>query len=198
MMVFYKKALVMLAVPKTGTTAYEEALGPHADIVIRDPPILKHSPWYRYNRFVRPMLEDVAGRPMTTLAVVREPISWLGSWWRYRQRADLRGAPQSTYGIEFDAFVDDYARGTKPPHAQVGSQARFLQGKDGTRIVDHVFRYEEKDRLDAFLEARLGVAPRTHARNVSSGAVPALSERVQAKLRRKCAAEFEAWDAADG
>ena len=198
MMVFYKKALVFLAVPKTGTTAYEEALGPIADIVFRDPPILKHSPWYRYNRFVRPMLEDVAGRPMTTLAVVREPISWLGSWWRYRQRDDLRGAPQSTLDVSFDTFVDDYARGTKPPHAQVGSQARFLQGKDGSRIVDHVFRYEERDRLDAFLEARLGIAPRTRRINASPGTLPPLSERVDAKLRRKCAAEFDAWNAAEG
>ena len=198
MMVFYKKALVFLAVPKTGTTAYEEALGPLADMVIRDPPLLKHSPWYRYNRFVRPMLEDVAGRKMTTLAVVREPVSWLGSWWRYRQRDELRGAPQSTHGISFEEFVDGYARGAKPPFAQVGSQARFLAGKEGERPVDHVFRYEERERLDAFLTDRLGQAPSTRARNVSEGGVPVLSPRIDAKLRRKCAAEFEAWEAATG
>ena len=198
MMVFYKKALVFLAVPKTGTTAYEEALGPMADMVIRDPPVLKHSPWYRYNRFIRPMLEDVAGRKMTTLAVVREPVSWLASWWRYRRRDDLRGAAQSTAGIEFDSFVDDYARGTKPPHAQVGSQARFLKGKDGERAVDHVFRYEDREALDTFLAERLGGGWTTHRRNVSAGTAPQLSARVDAKLRRKCAEEFDAWEAANG
>ena len=55
MLVFYKANLVFLSVPKTGTTAYEEALQPHADMVLLQPPELKHAPVYRYNRFVRPM-----------------------------------------------------------------------------------------------------------------------------------------------
>ena len=51
MLVFWKQKLVFLSVPKTGTTAFQHALAPHADIVILDPPQLKHAPLYRYNRF---------------------------------------------------------------------------------------------------------------------------------------------------
>ena len=47
MLVFWKARLVMLAVPKTGTSAYERALSPLAGMVVSDPPELKHSPVFR-------------------------------------------------------------------------------------------------------------------------------------------------------
>ena len=62
MLIFWKARLVLLAVPKTGTSAYEAALAPHAAIVVSDPPELKHAPVYRYNRFFRPMLEKMGAR----------------------------------------------------------------------------------------------------------------------------------------
>ena len=83
MLVFYKAKLAFLSVPKTGTTAYEAALRDHADLVISEPPMLKHAPVYRYNRFVRPMFLNVCDTEPEVMAVMREPISWLSSWWRY-------------------------------------------------------------------------------------------------------------------
>ena len=80
MLVFYKERLVFLSMPKTGSTAYQTALSPHADIIIADPPQLKHAPVYRYNRFFQPMFEKACKVEMETLALMREPISWLGSW----------------------------------------------------------------------------------------------------------------------
>ena len=92
MLVFWNQGLVFLSVPKTGTTAWEEALAPHASIAVLDPPDLKHAPLYRYNRFFRPMFEKVgAGSRMETIAVVREPVSWLGSWYRFRRRPFMAG-----------------------------------------------------------------------------------------------------------
>ena len=61
MLVFFEERLAFLSVPKTGTTAYETALAPRADMVISEPPMLKHAPVYRYNRFIRPMYERVFG-----------------------------------------------------------------------------------------------------------------------------------------
>ena len=105
MLVFTKSRLVFLAMPKTGSTAYHTALGPHADLVITDPPELKHAPIYRCDRFFRPIYDKVCGVELETLAVMREPVSWLGSWYRYRQRPFLNGKPNSTAGISFDDFV---------------------------------------------------------------------------------------------
>ena len=127
MLIFYKERLVLLSVPKTGTTAYEAALAGRADLVISNPPTLKHAPVYRYNRFLRPMFKQVCGVELELMAVMRAPISWLGSWYRYRQRPFLAGKPNSTAGISFDAFVEGYLKGQPPAFANVGSQAKFLE-----------------------------------------------------------------------
>ena len=195
MLVFWKQRLVFLSVPKTGTTAIETALAPHAGIVISDPPELKHAPLYRYNRFFRPMFERACKEDnMETLAVMREPISWLGSWYRYRQRDFIKGRPTSTKGITFDEFVDAYTRGDRPAYANVGSQAKFLEPRPNGTQITHLFRYEDQPPLLRFLKSRLGVDFELERKNVSPRVALSLSPDIEAKLRRKCAAEFELYD----
>jgi len=195
MLVFWKQRLVFLSVPKTGTTAIETALAPYAGIVISDPPELKHAPLYRYNRFFRPMFERACKEDnMETLAVMREPISWLGSWYRYRQRDFIKGRPTSTNGITFDEFVDAYTRGDRPAYANVGSQAKFLEPRPNGTQITHLFRYEDQPPLLRFLKSRLGVDFELERKNVSPSVALSLSPDIEAKLRRKCAAEFELYD----
>ena len=196
MLVFWKARLVMLAVPKTGSSAYETALAPHASMTVLDPPELKHAPVYRYNRFFRPMLEKVGGKDMELMAIVREPVSWLGSWYRYRQRGFLAGRPTSTRGMSFDAFVEAYTRGERPPFANVGSQAKFIEPRPNGTAVTHLFRYEHQAKIIGFLEQRLGVTLDLPRENVSPRADLALSRETEAKLRRKCATDFEVWERA--
>ena len=192
MLVFWKEKLVILSVPKTGTTALHAAYSDRADIVVRNPPELKHAPLYRYNRFFRPMFERACKEEnMETLAVMREPISWLGSWWRYRQREFLDGKPTSTKGISFDEFVDAYTRGDKPTYANVGSQAKFLEKRPNGTEVNHLYRYEDQEGLMAFLEQRLGSRPDLPRLNISTSTELRLSPNVETKLRRKCFEEFE-------
>lgn len=194
MLVFYKERLVFLSVPKTGTTAYETALRDRADMVISDPPELKHAPVYRYNRFFRPMFEKVCNAEMETLAVMREPISWLGSWYRYRRRPFMAGKPNATHGIGFDEFVSAYLKGDRPGFANVGSQAKFLEPRPNGVRVTHLFRYEEPEKLNRFLEERLGTGIETARENVSPAMELELSPKTEARYRRKCAEEFALYD----
>ena len=194
MLVFYNENLVFLSVPKTGTTAYQTALRDRADMVISDPPLLKHAPVYRYNRFLRPMFVNVCAREPELMAVMREPISWLGSWYRYRRRPFMEGKPNATHGVSFDEFVQAYLKGKRPDFANVGSQAKFLETQPNGCGVTHLFRYEAPERLNAFLEERLGLAVETRRENVSPEMPLELSPKTEAKLRRKCAAEFDLYD----
>lgn len=194
MLVFYKERLVFLSVPKTGTTAYETALRHRADIVVSDPPELKHAPVYRYNRFFRPMFEKVCNAQMTTLAVMREPVSWLGSWYRYRRRPFMRGRPTATHDVSFDEFVSAYLKGNKPDFAKVGSQAKFLEPRPNGVSVDHLFRYEDPAPLNRFLEERLEITLAPGRENVSPQMELELSPETEARLRRKCAGEFALYD----
>ena len=194
MLVFWKENLIFLAVPKTGTTAIEGALAPRASMVLRDPPILKHSAVYRYNRFLKPFFVQAGGQTPETFAVVRHPIDWLSSWYRYRHRDDLVGHENSTRDVTFDDFVLEYCKGKPAPFAAVGSQAKFLLTGEGELGVDHLFRYEAQDKLIAFLETRLETTIQLKRLNVSPTVALVLSDNVEEKLRKKCAAEFDIWD----
>ncbi|MEL7093137.1 MAG: gamma-glutamyl kinase [Pseudomonadota bacterium] len=194
MMVFFKARLAFLSVPKTGTTAYQVALRDHADLSITAPPLLKHQPVYRYNRFIRPMFVRVCDAELDVMAVMREPISWLGSWWRYRQRPEVNGHANSTHGISFDDFVLAYMKGKRPGFAEVGSQARFLEAQPNGTAVKHLFRYEDPATLNAFLEDRIGVKLTLDRLNVSPALPAPLSEDVEKRFRRKFAEEFDLYE----
>ncbi|MEJ5217183.1 gamma-glutamyl kinase [Cognatishimia sp. D5M38] len=195
MLVFWKEKLVILAVPKTGTTALAKALGSSADIIINDPPELKHAPLYRYNRFFRPMFEKACKQEhMDVMAIMREPVSWLGSWYRYRQRDFLDGKPTSTRGISFDEFVQAYLSDDRPPFANVGSQAKFLEPRPNGTQVSHLFRYEDPARMLAFLSERLGREISLDQVNVSSQADLTLSAETRTRLQTVLSADFSLYE----
>ena len=170
------------------------ALRNRADIVVADPPELKHAPVYRYNRFFRPMFEKVCDAQMETIALMREPVSWLGSWYRYRRRPFMKGNANATFDISFDDFVQAYVRGNRPGFANVGSQAKFLEPRPNGTAVTHMFRYEDPERLAGFLAERLGEMPVLKRENVSPGMALELSPETERKYRRKCAGEFALYD----
>lgn len=197
MLVFWKEKLVLLAVPKTGTTAIEGALAPRASLVLRDPPHLKHSPVFRYRRFLEPFFDKAGGQTMDTMALVRHPVDWLGSWYRYRSREALAGQPNSTRGISFDDFVLEYCKGKPAPFAAVGSQSTFITGPKGDMSVDHLFRYEAMPKVISFLNSRLGQSIVLPELNVSPKAEIRLSPQTREILHRKKAAEFDIWESAE-
>lgn len=193
MLVFWDQKLVFLATPKAGSTAVETALESLAELAVQRPPVLKHTPVYRYRRFLAPYLEKASGAEFTTVALMREPVSWLGSWYRFRSRDDVMDPKNSTRGISFDEFVLAYLERPQPAFADVGSQARFLTGTDG-QAVDRIFCYEDMGSFVDFLEDRLGceiVLPRV---NVSPEAETRLSPEVEERLRLRCAEEFDLYE----
>lgn len=193
MLVFWKEKLVLLAVPKTGTTALERALLPRASAAILDPPGLKHCSARRYRSEVEPWITRGGAEPHETVAVIREPVDWLGSWYRYRQRPQIRGLETSTEGVSFDAFVTAWMAPEPPAWARVGSQARFLTGGRGRLLVRYLFRYEDYDHLLAFFADRLGTPVAPPRVNVSPRIGLALSADVEDRLRQHAARDFELW-----
>jgi hypothetical protein len=196
MIVFWQENLVLLAVPKTGTSAIAQKLAPIADMSIQNPPELKHAPVYRYNRFLRPMFKMAGKEDMTLAAVIRNPIDWLGSWYRYRQRPFLDGHPNSTKEITFDEFVQAYMKAQPPQFARVGSQAKFLARQENGVGVDALFQYEQISKYIAFIGDRLEIKIDLERVNASPDKSLTLSPETEAKLRRKFEEDFELWTSA--
>lgn len=188
MLVFWRQGLVFLATPKTASTAIETALAPHAAVVILRPPQLKHANLQKYRNQLAPFLGDAKGERLATCGLMRAPIDWLGSWYRYRQRPQ-EVPEKTTRGISFDDFVLAYAQAEQPEFAKVGAQANFL-APEGMRPVDYIFRYEAMADFLRFLEKRLDVPINLAVENVSPKADLTLSPGVEARLRRHAARDF--------
>lgn len=196
MMMFYNAKLVVLAQTKCGSTALARALQADADLAILSPPRMKHTSARRYRRNLEPWVTKDGAEEFDLFALIREPIDWLGSWYRYRQRPDLVGDLKSTQGVSFDEFVTAWMSDERPDFARVGSQSAFLTGGRGRLLVPHLYRYEAFDAALSFLAARLGRPIAPPRVNVSPKFGLALSSRVEADLRSYAARDFQLWDGA--
>ena len=199
MMVSLRHRLVILAMPKCASSALEEALTPHMDVVIRGMPSAKHTPFRKYNRFLKKYFEGFSDGPMETVCLFRQPVDWLNSWWRYRGRPDIPNPARSTEGMSFDAFVTRYLDGANPP-ADLGRQSRFISDASGVPCVDHLFRYERLDELLRLVTERMGLDVELERLNVSPQAHnnPVLSIRTQRRLHRELKEDFAIYESLGG
>lgn len=183
MLYFHKAGLVFFATPKTGSTAIERALTPVADLVLQNDPDFKHCTFQRYHWRVEKMIQMFTDREPETTALIRHPVDWLSSWFRFRHGAWLDGTPRSTKGMSFDQFVEGYLADPQPRFAAVGGQHRFLTHPRNGRAVAHVFRYEAMPVFLDYLGARLGQPVALQRHNVSPdwevSLAPALRRRLE-------------------
>ncbi|MEM8578933.1 MAG: hypothetical protein AAGF60_13870 [Pseudomonadota bacterium] len=190
MLIFSRERLAFVATPKTGTTAFEMALKPRADIVFAKH--RKHITAQKYTNRVAPWLERMFDIRPESMAVMRDPVEQIRSWYRYRSGPRQAGTPVSTGGCSFDDFVRAVISDDPPPFAQIGSQFNFLTA-DGEPAVHHLFAYENQPVFRAFLEQRFGTVE-IKQKNVSPPADAPLSAEVEAALRAARAPEFALYD----
>ncbi|MCR8826271.1 hypothetical protein [Pseudosulfitobacter koreensis] len=192
MLVFSEQKLAFLAVPKTGTTAFEMALRPRADIILSKR--RKHLNAARFHNKVAPFLADTFGLTVETMAVMRDPVEQLRSWYRYRSGPQQKGTKTSTMGCSFDDFVLAVISDDPPPFAGVGSQFNFVTSGKGVVLVNHLFAYEHQPVFRAFLAQAFDKEVVLKQKNVSPAAEAPLSGAVEASLRKARASEFALYD----
>ncbi|SHE40266.1 hypothetical protein SAMN05444279_10244 [Ruegeria intermedia] len=196
MLIFFKERLALLSVPKTGSTAYFKSLRDRADIVVSGPPDLKHAPVRRFDRFFQNIFLKMYDTELEVMAVVREPLDWLGSWYRYRSRPELLGHEKATHDLSFDAFVQGYLRTPRPAFADVGSQSEFFRTRSNGRGATHVFRYDNQQAILDFLQDRLDTEINLTRENVSPKRPMDIAPQTERRFRKIHAAEFDLYDRA--
>ena len=198
MLIWTDSRLVFLAQPKCASTAIEGALRSSASYSSGTDPAEKHATYRRYLRDYRTCFEGIAGAPLEVVCLIREPVAWLSSWWRYRGRPALSGHPNSTAGMTFDAFVGAYLDGTPGP-ARIGRQSAFVAANDGTVGPDRLFAYEDLETFRAFLSTRLDRSVHLGWRNVSPRVEAVLSAGLRGRLQEALERDFSLHaEAADG
>ena len=182
---------VLLALPKTASTALERTLAPYATEVVGSPPAQKHLP---ARGFVHTRVEPLAaaGHPRESYELVtmfREPIEWLESWWRYRARQD---AQHSTVGMSFEDFASSYVAGDEQAPIPAGRPAKFLRAR-GEVAVDRIFSVDRPDVWSAWFGERVGERLEFERRNVSSSQRGELSAGTRARVEAWFAPEYDVW-----
>lgn len=198
MMIFLNKGLIFFATPKTGSTAFHKGLGPKADILFSKSPKVTHIAPKRFDRMIAPYALPLMNTPIISVAVIREPIDWLGSWYRYRQRPETLHSPNSTKNISFDTFVENYLSDDKPQYAKVGRQAQFITGGGDTPLVTQLWRYDAISDLSVFLRVHLGINFTLDTVNVSPKRDLSLSDQNRAALTSHFAKDYDLYENAIG
>ncbi len=192
MQIYFKQNLAFLATPKTGSTAYEHALRGQADIVFAKR--RKHLNAGQFERKMAPFLDDFYGIKPERMAVMRNPLEQIRSWYRYRTAPKSGRRDANTSNLSFDEFVLEVLKYPQPSFAAIGSQYGFLSMADGRIPLHHIFAYEEQPTIRRFLEERFETKLTFPEKNVSPPKPAPISHDVEISLRRARAAEFDLYD----
>lgn len=188
MLVSIDKRLAYLAMPKTGTTAVQKVLAPLCDIHFRRR--VKHMNMKAFQRFMLPYLQRIGAGEVETLCVIREPMDWLGSWYRYRRRDGIRDGAKSTRRVSFAEFVEAYLQDPQPAFARLGGISEFVTGRGNAPAVTHIYRYENLPAVATFLSQRFGKHIELPRINASPRGDLDLPPALRARLETERAADF--------
>mgnify|MGYP001800170608 FL=1 len=187
MLIFHDAARVVFSIPRTGSTSLHKALRPFADTEFSNPPNKKHMTVQRFETWAatrRPRVLEY-----TRVAVMREPLARMASWYRYRQRDAVKEAETSTRDMSFAEFLELAHGEAPPPAAAVGNQHKFLTLKSGELGVDELFCIERADVLMAYLESHFGEIALPH-RNSAPDIPLDLHPAIEARIRDLRSEEF--------
>ena len=141
-----------LANPKTGTTSFETAFRKYASfgsIAGSDSKHISYKKFRRQFRFFANKLEIVT--------CVRDPLETLYSWFRYRQRPQIASEENSTQNVSFEEFVDEWAKETPRPFANVSSSVEFVLNSKG-KIGDlTIFAHHISPGIHDYVAQKIGV-----------------------------------------
>lgn len=187
--------LVFLSMTKSGSTAVEGHFASQAQMVVRKPPPMKHMKARTFEKHIAPVLRSY-GFPRESyelMCIVRDPVDWAASWWRYRSRPAAKDKPVYTGDMSFDEFADRVITG----RVRLGGAANFVSDDAGNVIVDRMYRYENLEQAAAWMAERLGIDPPTLKRaNISPARPLEVSPRTRARLEEHFAADLEIYRSA--
>ena len=196
MLVFISRNLIFFETPKTASSALHNALAPEADMVFTKDPKVRHFSPRRFQKQVLPMLRrHYLDQDPETTALIREPIDWLGSWYRYRRAAAFVDTELSTADISFEEFTKIYLRQDHTPLAHIGRQSQFLKNADN-QPPTNLWRFDAIEGYCQFLGEKLDLRITLKIENKSDAADQSISSETKSQLNDFFAKDYALYNAA--
>lgn len=198
----FRHRYVMFDIPKSASTSINSALSRVAECVLDGNGGMKHVGVEDFETYLEPLLARRSGMSTDTferIAVVREPVDMLMSYFKYLQRPGTETPghvdhDRNTVGMAFDRFceavVAEYQRRT-PFRFRVSRPSTFIRSADGTVGIDALFAFGRLNDLAAHMSEKTGVQIEIPRRNVSAmGDLPTLPSVLMGDLRQVMADDF--------
>ncbi len=142
-----------LCQPKCASTSIEKALDPYSQLSTSPHHKLKHKNFRQYERHIKPFINQ---KNMEVVCLMREPISWLNSWYRYRCRPRIKNSPNYCGNLTFQEWIEEYLLEERPSRSNIGVQNTFFSNSKGEIGVDKIFKYENLEEIIKFFESKVG------------------------------------------
>lgn len=198
MLISVEKRFVFIANTKTASTSIEHILIPYCEVFRSGTPQRKHITLHetiQSYRFLFGQPNHVPNRYFK-FGVMREPLDWIGSWYRYRKGNQVQSPlPASMTFADFWAAKDwNILLKNNEPNLQ----RRMFVGPKGGVIADVIIPYH---RLDEMLREILGLLripydlPRENVSKIVTP--PDIPEEMLPELREFYAADYALWNRLD-
>lgn len=167
MLISLEKRFIFIANTKTGSTSIERALAPYADIRHDGTPERKHVGIRDVLKECRSVFEQPGTGPETFLkfGVMRDPVDWIYSWFRYRKRRGARNP--LPIDMTFEEFWERRDWTFQNKKGQKNLQKNRFISQDGDILMDRIIPYPELATGFAEICENLGLEVTLPRTNVS-------------------------------
>ena len=175
MRISFRHRYVMFDVPKSASTSINLALQHVSECTLDGNGGVKHMTVADYEEHLEPFLKKRIDMDISTLeriAVVREPLDMLASYYKYLRRPGVENAShvdhsRNTCGVSFSAFLEDICQKMDKRYL-VTRPSSFILDSSKKVGVDLLFSFERLNALAKYLTSKTGQEVEIPRRNVSA------------------------------
>ncbi len=167
MLIGLEKKFIFVANTKTASTSIEDALAPYAGISHGGDPRRKHISLHEGLNAYPQVFRQPGQEPrhFFKFGVMRDPLEWIGSWFRYRKSNRVESP------LPADMTFEEFWQQADWNFIRAGGR-RFLQrdmfcGPEGGVLADMIIPYDQLGPLFAQVCEALGIAAALPRENVS-------------------------------
>lgn len=168
MLLSVEKRFLFVANTKTASTSIEVALHPYAEILRTGTPERKHTPLHRIFEAYGFMFDLPEHDPDSyfKFGVMRDPIDWINSWYRYRRGNQVEAPlPQE---MSFAEFWEQKDWNIRRWDGSANLQRDMFCAPDGTVLADVIIPYPRLAEMFAEICDALGIDRPLERQNVSN------------------------------
>ena len=187
MLIGVEKRYVFVANSKTASTSIEDALINHAEIHRGGAPQRKHIPLAEAIRTYGFLFDQPAYAPQTffKFGVMRDPIGWIQSWFRYR-KGNQTAAPLPAE-MTFPEFWARKDWNLRLPDGSKRLQSRFFSDAEGRLIADYIIPY---DAIETHFDLICTRLPQKNVSKIRASSEPPLPEALLEEMRAYYAEDY--------